>query len=106
MRKLRAAQKLSGTMMVHARRQSQGFSPAPSMSGLEAGGGFTPGAFSLGGTPGPFSLDTGSGSEDEDLAVEEQAHMCVLWLLYKETCFFDVAYNLVQGSGLDGAAQK
>ena len=84
-------------MMVHARRQSQGFSPAPSMSGLEAGGGFTPGAFSIGGTPGPFSLDTGSGSEDEDLAVEEQAHMCVLWLSCMEVCSCEIAYDLVQG---------
>ena len=65
-------------MMVHARRQSQGLSPAPSGAGLEGGGGLTPGASSLGGTPGgPFSLDvrSGSTSEDEDLAVEEQAHM-------------------------------
>ena len=76
-RKLKAAQKLSGSMMVHARRQSQGLSPAPSTAGLDAGGSFTPGGYSLGGTPGPFSIGPPSGetSEDEDIAVEEQAHM-------------------------------
>ena len=73
-RRLKKVQKLGGAMMVNARRQSQGLSPAPSFQ--HAG--------SIAGSPAlPFNLDPTVEAEgvDDDLAedeafvMEEQAHM-------------------------------
>ena len=80
-RRLRKAQKLSGAMVVSARRQSLAASPAP--AGMIQGGS-SPMPLPLA-SPAPFNcaLDSITDAEDdlafdEEFAASEQAHMCAI----------------------------